>query len=138
MAYRDNVSTLAALRSIRNDPELEEKDLGIGGLHFYNDRSMLTRIMGSKKNKGARLFFQHHAERLGKDKRWVFSGKAFQSLLALAPDYFAELWEDTSERPLLDTFKHADAVVLFWKSNPDWVFDFNRGCDEKMVPDFEE
>ena len=130
MAYRDNVSALAALCGISNDPALKESDLGIGGFYFYHRNSTLfTRFISVKMNKGARLFFEHHALSLRGTKRRVISGEDFQTLHIVAAEYFAELWNDVENRPLLATFKEADAVLIFWKSTPNWLEDFNSGCE---------
>jgi hypothetical protein len=139
MTYRDNVTMLAAERGLVNDPQtgLREEDLGIGGLHFWDDRGGVTRIIGGKMNRASRLFFEHHAGMKNDKPKWVISGKQFEELKALAPAYFAELWEDTSQRPLLDAFKYADSVTLYWKSNPNWLHEFNQNDYgwEEILPD---
>jgi hypothetical protein len=129
MAYRDNVSAIAKLRGISNNPSLREEDLGIGGLHFYDGRGERTRIIGTKMNKASRLFFQHHAATMDEEHEWVITGKQFEELKAEAATFFAELWADTeTPRQLLDAFKGAESVVLFWK-NPGWFLDFTRGLE---------
>lgn len=136
MAYRDNVTALAAKRGLANDPVtgLREEDLGIGGLLFGEEGStMVQRIIGGKMNRASRLFFEHHAWE-GAERKRVISGPEFKELKVLAPSYFAELWEDTSERPLLDAFKHAESVAIYWKDSPTWLADFNCGWDE-ILPD---
>lgn len=136
MTYRDNVTALASERGLVNDSEtgLREQDLGIGGLHFWDPANAVTRIIASKMNRASRLFFEHHTPtRDDGKKEWVIRGDLFEQLKNLAPEYFAELWIDTSKRPLLDAFKHADSVVIYWKSNPDWLKEFNQndyGWDE--------
>jgi hypothetical protein len=65
MAYRDNVSALAELRGISNNPGLREEDIGIGGLHFFDDRGGRTRVISTSMNRASRLFFQQYREKDG-------------------------------------------------------------------------
>jgi hypothetical protein len=78
MAYRDNVSALAELRGISNNPGLREEDIGIGGLHFFDDRGGRTRVISTSMNRASRLFFQQYREKSESPERWVISGKEFQ------------------------------------------------------------
>ncbi len=106
MAYRDNVNSLAEKRGLVNDSQtgLRESDLAVGALLFGEEGStMVRRIIAGKMNRASRLFFEHYALQSGERKR-IISGPEFRRLKALAPEFFAELWEDTSERPLLDAF----------------------------------
>jgi hypothetical protein len=130
MAYRENVSALAELRGISNNPGLREEDIGTGGLHFYDDRGGRTRVISTRMNRASRLFFQHYREKSNSPERWVISGKEFQELKAQAATFFAELWYDNvTPRQLLDAFKEADSVVLFRKSSSSWFLDFVRGLE---------
>lgn len=136
MAYRDNVNSLAEKRGLVNDPQtgLRESDLAVGALLFGEEGStMVRRIIAGKMNRASRLFFEHYALQSGERKR-IISGPEFRRLKALAPEFFAELWEDTSERPLLDAFKHAESVCIYWKDSPTWLEDFNNGWEE-ILPD---
>jgi hypothetical protein len=138
MAYRDQVTALAKERHITNESPtgLREEDLGIGGMRFYSDHNnSYVRIIGGKMNRAGRLFIEHHAT-VGDRKKRIITGEAFKALQALAPEYFAELWEDTDARPLLNALKHANSVQIYWKQRPTWLQDFNTGAVEKLTPDF--
>ncbi len=129
MTYRDNVTALANTMGISNDPGLREEDLGLGGLHFYDNRSGRTRILGTKMNRASRMFFEHYAISVdGRRECVAVGGIRFRELKARATTFFAELWADNeTPRALLDAFKEAESVVLYWKSNSNWFLDFSRG-----------
>jgi hypothetical protein len=128
MTYRDNVTALANSMGISNDPGLREEDLGIGGLHFYDSRGGRTRILGTRMNRASRLFFEHYTISSTDIHRDVISGLRILEIKATAGTFFAELWADnTTPRTLLDAFKTAESVVLYWKSNSNWFLNFARG-----------
>lgn len=127
MTYRDNVTSLANKHGIVNHPEtgLQESDLNVGGLYFWDERNEVTRIIAGKMNRASRLFFEHYAGVGDGMKARIISGLEFMTLKDLAPGYFDELLEDVSHRPLLRAFMNADCVVIYWKSIPDWLKEFN-------------
>jgi hypothetical protein len=119
MAYRDNVSALAAKEGVPNDPGLREEDLGIAKLLFCDhDFEVMTTIEATAMNRGGRLFFQ--------SKDLYFAHGQLRNtiglgmILAKAEEYFAELWEPNPEpgkRALLDAIRnpHHAVVQVVWK-----------------------
>ena len=115
MAYRDNVSMLAAKLGISNDPSLDEKDLKIFSLVFYDEDGAYTEIRGTDMNRGSRLFFQDYAAT--EDGKCEAILRCDEALKVKAAEYFAELWDDPErgKRRLLDALRTATSVVIHWK-----------------------
>lgn len=121
MAYRDNVSALAAKLGISNDPGLREEDLKIAELRFTDGQgNVLTTITATPMNKGGRLFFQALGTITVEDEDRMTSLHVDERLKEKAAKHFAELWEPNPEpgkRALLDAIRdprHAQ-VELGWK-----------------------
>src|SRR4051812_22184316 len=121
MAYRDNVSALAAKLGISNDPGLREEDLGIAELRFTDGQgNILTTIGATPMNMGGRLFFQALGTITLEDEDRMASLHVNERLREQAARHFAELWEPNPEpgkRALLDAIrdpKHIE-VELGWK-----------------------
>ncbi len=121
MAYRDNVSALAAKFGISNDTGLREEDLKIAELRFIDDQgNVLTTIQATPMNKGGRLFFQALGTITLEDEDRMASLHVNERLRSEAARHFAELWEPNPEpgkRVLLDAIRdprHAE-VEIGWK-----------------------
>jgi hypothetical protein len=121
MAYRDNVSALAAKLGISNDPGLREEDLAISELRFTDGQgNVLATIEATPMNKGGRLFFQALGTITTEDEDRMASLHINESLREKAARHFAELWEPNPEpdkRALLDAIrnpKHHE-VEIVWK-----------------------
>lgn len=117
MAYRDNVSNLAAEMGISNYPGLREEDLTIAKLRFFNKGDDGVVIEGTDMNRGGRLFLQA-AARITSDLIPCTQIPCTDRLRAMAAEYFAELWETNPEpgkRPLLDAIRQYDLIEIFYK-----------------------
>jgi hypothetical protein len=121
MAYRDNVSALAAKLGISNDPGLREEDLKVAELRFTDGQgNVLTTIQGTPMNMGGRLFFQAAGTLTLIDEDRYASLRIDDLFREQAARHFAELWEPNPEpgkRALLDAIRdprHVE-VEIGWK-----------------------
>lgn len=115
MAYRDNVTNLAAIMGISNDPQLREEDLAIAGLRFVDVDDHEASVEATHLNRGGRLFFEMLADNNGER---VSDLTVDDALRARAAEYFAELWEPNpipGKRVLLDAIRTAVHVEIIWK-----------------------
>lgn len=116
MAYRDNVTALAARHNISNDPGLQEEDIPVQDMYFVLKSGKGLEIEGTDMNRGGRLFLMHQAldQGGGSDRLLIIN----EYVLDQARQYFAELWEDDTvpgKRPLLDALRNSVQVELFYK-----------------------
>lgn len=117
MAYKDNVTKVASTMMILNEPRLDEDDLMIASLRFFNTDGAETTIIASEMNRGARLFLQYLTI--------VSEDPAVASVLSCddkfreqAAEYFAELWEENptpGKRPLIDAMRKYDYIAMTYK-----------------------
>lgn len=117
MAYRDNVSALAAELGISNDSSLREEDLQIASLRFQSYNGDETTVEATNMNRGGRLFIQAHAT-ISMDKIPCMEIPCDDRLRACAAQYFAELWEDNpvpGKRPLIDAIRKYDVIAITYK-----------------------
>ncbi len=117
MAYRDNVSALAAELGISNDPGLREEDLQIASLRFESYNGDETTVEATNMNRGGRLFIQKEAT-FHLDKIPLMVIDCDDDLRKKAAEYFAELWEDDlvpGKRPLIDAIRKHDVIAITYK-----------------------
>ena len=117
MTYKNNVTKVAAAMMISNEPGLDEDDLTIVSLRFFNADGAQTTIVASDMNRGGRLFLQYLT--------MISEEPSFDSILSCntkfqeqAADYFAELWEENpipGKRPLIDAIRKYDFVGITYK-----------------------
>jgi len=109
MAYRDNVSALAAKLGISNDPGLREEDLAVAELRFTDGHgNVLTTIQATPMNRGGRLFFQALGIVTVEDEDRMASLCLNEGVRMIVAQHFAELWEPNPEpgkRALLDAIR---------------------------------
>ena len=120
MAYRDNVSALAAKLGIPNDPGLREEDMEIAALSFYEwGDDALLEIQATDMNRAGRLFFQAFARHSKSGHRRTIL--RLSDMRAQAEEYFAERWEPTNDSypPLIGALHDEEncSVKITWKPN---------------------
>ncbi len=117
MAYRNNITKVASALMISNEPTLDEDDLMIASLRFFNGDGAETTIVASDMNRGGRLFLQYLT--------MIAEDPTFDSVLSCddkfrkkAAEYFDELWEENptpGKRPLIDAMRKYDFVAITHK-----------------------
>lgn len=117
MAYKDKVTLVASTMMISNEPMLDEDDLIIASLRFFNADGAETTIVASDMNRGGRLYLQYLTI--------ISDDPAFDSVLSCddkfrkqAAEYFAELWEENptpGKRPLIDAMRTYEFVAITFK-----------------------
>lgn len=117
MTYKDNVTKVASAMMISNEPRLDEADLTIASLRFFNAEGAETTIVASDMNRGGRLFLQYLT--------MISEEPSFDSVLSCndmfreqAAEYFAELWEENpipGKRPLIDAMRKYEYVAITYK-----------------------
>lgn len=111
MTYRDNVSNIAKMLGINNNPGLREEDIKIAELLFKNESGSTVSVVATEMNRAGRLYFQARAN--GKDEIVVDS-----DLRRDAAEFFAELWEPNpvpGKRKLLDAIRSSISLRIVWK-----------------------
>ena len=108
MAYEDNVQKLCDEFGIDNP--IQEEDLRIKAVSFMVNGEHIF-IVGTKMNRGARLFFQT----IFRDYTWRAEFAITEFIRHAATGFFAERWLDAEQagRQLLTTFKLADSFTLY-------------------------
>ena len=93
MAYRENVTKVASALMISNEPRLDENDLIIASLRFFNADGTETTIIASDMNRGGRLFLQY-LTMVSEDPAIAAVLSCNYTFREQAAQYFAELWEE--------------------------------------------
>jgi len=111
--YRENVSMLAKLLDVSNDPKLNEDDLTVASLLFADENGKTTEIAATPMNMGGRLFFQL-LTKVTEPGVPIPINDLFTMNAAV---YFAELWEDPErgKRTLLDAIRANKTVTIVLK-----------------------
>jgi hypothetical protein len=89
MARKDNITALALMLGLVNDPEmgLNEDELKVGGVMFHNMNDGQRLVVGlTDNNKAGRLFFQQFLN------EGITTVPMMDAIRVVAKIYFAEAW----------------------------------------------